>query len=63
MPTDSFLSKLKTAKTKKRRFTIYLSNEIAKKLKVYAAENDEKISDVVEDALKSKLQSVKDVKR
>lgn len=53
---DTFSSKLKK---KKKRMTIYLSPEIAKKLKIYAAENDKKISEIIEDALTSKLQNTK----
>lgn len=53
---DTFSSKLKK---KKKRMTIYLSPEIAKKLKIYAAENDKKISEIIEDALTLKLQNIK----
>ncbi len=56
MPNDdTFLSKLNTAKTTKRRFTIYLSKETAKMLKVYAAKHDKKLSDVIEEVLIKEL--------
>ena len=48
---NTFLSKLNTAKNTKRRFTIYLSKETAKMLKVYAAKHDKKLSEIIEEAL------------
>jgi len=59
MVKDSFLNKLKDIKTEKKRLTIYLTNETARKLKLYAAQNDKKLSDVVEDALVLKFKNVK----
>jgi len=56
---ESFLDRLGLAKTQKKKLTIYLSKELAKRLKVYAAENERPISQVIEDALTSKLKSVK----
>ncbi len=59
MVKDSFLNKLKSTKTEKKRLTIYLTNETAKKLKLYAAQNDKKVSDIVEDVLAIELLNVK----
>jgi len=56
---ESYLSKLETAQNKKRRFTIYLSKELAQDLKVYAAKNDKSISRVVEDALMLNIHNLK----
>lgn len=61
MVKDSFLNKLKDIKIEKKRLTIYLTNETAKRLKLYAAQNDKKLSDIVEDALMLKLKSVKTI--
>lgn len=58
METDNFLSKLKNAKTDKKMMTIYLNKALAKKLKIMAAEQDKTMSEIVEEALKDKLQSV-----
>jgi len=60
---ESYLSKLDTAQNKKRRFTIYLSKNLARELKIYAAKNDQPMSQVVEDALTLKIQNNKEVKR
>ncbi len=59
MVKDSFLNKLKSTKTEKKRLTIYLTNGTAKKLKLYAAQNDKKVSDIVEDVLAIELLNVK----
>lgn len=56
---ESYLDKLDQIKKRKKKLTIYLSPETSKLLKVYAAENDKKMSDVVEEVLASKLQSAK----
>jgi hypothetical protein len=56
---DSYLDKLDQIKKRKKKLTIYLSPETSKLLKVYAAENDKKMSDVAEEVLASKLQSAK----
>ncbi|BBJ29090.1 ribbon-helix-helix domain-containing protein [Athalassotoga saccharophila] len=58
MEKDNFLSKLKSAKTQKKMMTIYLDKDIAKKLKIFAAEQDKTMSEIVEEALKEKLQAV-----
>lgn len=58
METDNFLSKLKNAKTDKKMMTVYLNKALAKKLKITAAEQDKTMSEIVEEALKDKLQSV-----
>jgi len=59
MAKDSFLNKLSDVKPEKKRLTIYLTYKTAKMLKLYAAQNDKKLSDVVEEALTLKLKSVK----
>ena len=56
---ESYLDKLDQIKKQKKKLTIYLSPETSKLLKVYAAENDKKMSDVVEEVLASKLQNAK----
>jgi len=56
MEADNFLSKLRNAKTDKKMMTIYLDKNLAKKLKVIAAEQDKTMSEIVEEALKDKLQ-------
>ncbi|MGC8673403.1 MAG: ribbon-helix-helix domain-containing protein [Thermoplasmata archaeon] len=56
METDNFLSKLKNAKTEKKMMTIYLDKNVAKKLKIIAAEQDKTMSEIVQEALKDKLQ-------
>lgn len=56
---NSYLDKLDQIKKQKKKLTIYLSPETSKLLRVYAAENDKKMSDVVEEALASKLQNAK----
>ena len=56
---DSYLDKLDQIKKQKKKLTLYLSPETSKMLKVYAAENDKKMSDVVEEVLASKLQNAK----
>lgn len=56
---DSYLDKLDQIKKRKKKLTLYLSPETSKMLKVYAAENDKKMSDVVEEVLASKLQNAK----
>ena len=56
---NSYLDKLDQIKKQKKKLTLYLSPETAKLLKIYAAENDKKMSDVAEEALASKLQNAK----
>jgi len=56
---ESYLNKLDQIKKRKKKLTIYLSPETSKLLKVYAAENDKKMSDVVEEVLTSNLQNAK----
>ena len=56
---ESYLDKLDEIKKRKKKLTIYLSPETSKLLKVYAAENDKKMSDVVEEVLALKLQNAK----
>ena len=56
---ESYLDKLDQIKKRKKKLTIYLLPETSKMLKVYAAENDKKMSDVVEEVLASKLQNAK----
>lgn len=55
---ESYLDRLEKIRNKKRKLTIYLTNELAKKLKIYAAREEKTISQVIEDALTSKLQDV-----
>ncbi|HPC76869.1 MAG TPA: ribbon-helix-helix protein, CopG family, partial [bacterium] len=56
---ESYLDRLDKIQNKKKKLTIYLTSDMAKKLKVYAAREEKTISQVVEDALTSKLQDVK----
>ena len=56
---NSYLDKLDQIKKQKKKLTLYLSPETAKLLKIYAAENDKKMSDVAEEVLASKLQNAK----
>lgn len=60
MEKDSFIDKLgEKIKKRKKRLTIYLSPEISKRLKLYAAEKDKKMSDIIEECLTLKLQNTK----
>uniref|UniRef100_A0A7C5UVU9 Ribbon-helix-helix domain-containing protein n=1 Tax=candidate division CPR3 bacterium TaxID=2268181 RepID=A0A7C5UVU9_UNCC3 len=50
MAEESYLDRLN--KEKKKKISVYLSPEIAKRLKYYGAENDITLSQAVEEALK-----------
>jgi len=48
---ESFADKIKPIKNKKKKVTLYLSLEVAKKLKVNAAKEGRTQSDIVENLL------------
>jgi hypothetical protein len=54
MKKESYLDKL--ARPKKKKISVYLSLDTAKKLKLYSAEKDISLSEVVEEALKLLLE-------
>jgi hypothetical protein len=54
MKKESYLDKL--ARPKKKKISVYLSQDTAKKLKLYSAEKDISLSEAVEEALKLLLE-------